>query len=65
MTPEIELRDYFAGLAMQALISSMMARQPLMIDPKELLELAEMVPKNAYFYANEMIVNREKTRRND
>jgi hypothetical protein len=53
-----ELRDDFAGLAMASMINAMYTRNEIS-SPDNLLERMELVSKNAYWYADQMLKQRE------
>ena len=63
--PEMSLRDYFAGLAMQALLIAMGNREanPAMQILEEVYVLSEIhgeIPASAYAVADAMLKAREK-----
>jgi len=55
----MDLRDYFAAKAMQSMITAFY-REDKKEDPFETLKTMELVSKNAYWFADKMIKEREK-----
>ena len=57
---EITLRDYFANSAMQAMITGMFTSDKEGDSPDRILERFRIVSKNAYWFADEMLKQKEK-----
>jgi len=55
----MDLRDYFAAKAMQSMITEFY-REDAKEDPFETLKTMELVSKNAYWFADKMIKERDK-----
>jgi len=56
----MDLRDYFAAKAMQSMLNEFYQGKSKKKSPYELLEQAELVSKNAYWFADKMINERKK-----
>jgi len=55
----MDLRDYFAAKAMQSMLTAFYMEEARE-DPMETLKTMELVSKNAYWFADKMINEREK-----
>jgi tRNA isopentenyl-2-thiomethyl-A-37 hydroxylase MiaE len=52
------LRDHFAGLAMQAAVTALNMKEKYE-SSNELIEILELIPRNAYWIADRMLEQRE------
>jgi len=59
----MDLRDYFAAKAMQSMITAFYMEEARE-DPMETLKTMKSVSKNAYWFADKMINEREKFTKN-
>ena len=55
----MDLRDYFAAKAMQSMITTLYS-EDTKEDPFETLKTMKLVSKNAYWFADKMIKERDK-----
>ena len=55
----MDLRDYFAAKAMQGMVSSFYLNAKTSDSPSKLLEQMKLINKNAYWFADRMIKERE------
>lgn len=52
------LRDYFANSAMQAMITAMYTKN-YVAEPEKIIEKMQLISTNAYWYADQMLKQRE------